>query len=340
MSTFRENHGSEEIMTIGTTAAMPSQHGRRAIVTGATGGLGYETAAALADAGAEVILAGRNPQKGQAALARIRAQQPEAQVDFELLDLASLASVAAFCARISQRCRTLDLLINNAGVMALPERQVTEDGFEMQLGVNYLGHFALTAKLLPLLRTSGQARVVQLSSIAHRRGEIDLDDLQSERHYHPWRAYRQSKLAMLMFALELQRQSQRAGWGIVSNAAHPGVARTDLFTNGPAANGRRASIWLLAALAVPFFSQSAADGALPTLYAATALTAQGGGYYGPAGWQELQGPPVAARIMPQALDVRVAAELWQRSVALTGAEWGDGISQRVLESTDINALGA
>jgi NAD(P)-dependent dehydrogenase (short-subunit alcohol dehydrogenase family) len=208
-----------------------------AVVTGATGGLGYETALALAGAGATVVLTGRNDLKGRHALDGIRARFPDARIVYETLDLASLASVADFAGRFAAGHAALDILVNNAGVMALPTRQTTADGFEMQFGTNYLGHYALTARLLPWLRRGKQPRLVNLSSMAHRSGAIDFDDLQGARAYRPWKAYSQSKLAMLIFALELQRRSDTAGWGVMSNAAHPGYARTDLMANGPGANG-------------------------------------------------------------------------------------------------------
>jgi NAD(P)-dependent dehydrogenase (short-subunit alcohol dehydrogenase family) len=294
---------------------MPSQQGKLAVVTGANSGLGYETALALAGAGAEVIVAARSADKGHQAVARIRARVPSANVRFDALDLASLASVAAFSRRLVAAEKPLDLLINNAGVMALAKRQLTVDGFEMQFGTNYLGHYALTAQLLPLLRRAPAPRVVNLSSIAHRTGRIDFDDLQGERRYKPWKAYQQSKLAMLMFALELQRRSDAHRWGLMSNAAHPGFARTQLMANGPGDN-------LLATLVMPLVSHSAAAGALPTLYAATSPDAKPSGYYGPNGIFELKGAVAPSKIMPQALDRAVASRLWDVSAKLTGVTFG------------------
>jgi NAD(P)-dependent dehydrogenase (short-subunit alcohol dehydrogenase family) len=294
---------------------MPSQQGKLAVVTGANSGLGYETALALAGAGAEVIVAARSADKGHQAVARIRARVPSANVRFDALDLASLASVAAFSRRLVAAEKPLDQLINNAGVMALAKRQITADGFEMQFGTNYLGHYALTAQLLPLLRRAPAPRVVNLSSIAHRTGRIDFDDLQGERRYKPWKAYQQSKLAMLMFALELQRRSDAHRWGLMSNAAHPGFARTQLMANGPGDN-------LLATLVMPLVSHSAAAGALPTLYAATSPDAKPSGYYGPNGIFELKGAVAPSKIMPQALDRAVASRLWDVSAKLTGVTFG------------------
>jgi NAD(P)-dependent dehydrogenase (short-subunit alcohol dehydrogenase family) len=291
-------------------AEIPSQTGRTAIVTGATGGLGYETALALAKAGAEVILTGRDDQKGQSALEKISREVIGARLSFEHLDLASLASVADFAQRMSAR-PTLDLLINNAGVMALPRRQTTADGFEMQFGTNHLGHFALTARLLPLLRRASGPRVVSVSSLAHRTGFIDFADLQGARVYAPWKAYGQSKLATLMFALELQRRSDAAGWNLISNAAHPGFSRTNLFAGGPGG-----LISLATDFAAPFFGQSASDGARPILFAATDPNAKPGAYYGPGGMGELRGAPTPALIMPQARDAVAAAKLWDISEKL------------------------
>ena len=295
---------------------IPSQLGRSAVVTGATGGLGYETALALARAGAEVVLTGRDDRKGQAAIERIGREALGANVSYQPLDLASLASIADFAQRMQSR-PSLDMLINNAGVMALPRRQTTADGFEMQFGTNYLGHFALTARLLPLLRTSAAPRVVSVSSLAHRAAFIDFNDLQGQRVYSPWKAYGQSKLAMLMFALELQRRCDAAGWNVQSNAAHPGFARTGLFASGPGG-----LISLASNFAAPFLGHSAADGARPMLFAATSPNARPGAYYGPDGLGELRGAPAQALIMPQARNAAAAARLWDVSEKLTGTPFG------------------
>jgi NAD(P)-dependent dehydrogenase (short-subunit alcohol dehydrogenase family) len=298
---------------------LPSLAGRRAVVTGASGGLGFDTAAALAAAGAEVVLAVRNAGKGELALRRLQALQPAAKVSVALVDLARLASVKAFTRRLLDHGQPLDLLINNAGVMALPQRQLSADGFELQLATNHLGHYALTAQLLPLLRRADAPRVVQLSSLAHRAGRIDFDDLQGERDYRPWRAYRQSKLAMLMFALELQRRSDAHGWGLISHAAHPGWARTELIANGPASAGGARGFNLYMALA-RWLSQSSAEGALPSLLAAVSDD-PGGAYYGPQGLGEVKGPAGHARIGRQALDRRAAVRLWEVSATLTGSSF-------------------
>jgi NAD(P)-dependent dehydrogenase (short-subunit alcohol dehydrogenase family) len=300
-----------------TTTDIPSQDGRLAIVTG-PGGLGYETALALARAGAQVILAGRSEAKGQAATDTIRSLVPRANVIFEPLDLASLASVADFATRVAGRAAAVDLLVNNAGVMAPPARRVTADGFELQLGTNHLGHFALTARLLPLLRQAPHPRVVNVSSIAHRQGTIDLTDLQAERRYSAWGRYGQSKLANLLFTFELQRRSDAGGWGIMSNAAHPGFARTELIPNGP---GTTSLLSRISMVLFPIMSQSAADGALPSLFAATSPEATGGGYYGPDGLYELKGQVRPAYVARKAKNIALAGALWDASEQLTRVRW-------------------
>lgn len=299
---------------------IPPQRGRLAVVTG-TGGLGFEDALALAQAGATVVLAGRNPGKGEAAIASIQAAVPGAAIRFAPLDLASLASVAAFSARLRGETDSLDLLINNAGVMMPPRRQETADGFELQFGTNHLGHFALTALLLPLLRRGHDPRVVTLSSIAARGGRIDFDDLNAQTRYRPMQSYSQSKLACLMFALEMQRRSTAGGWGVASLGAHPGIARTDLLHNAP---GRWSGAGLSRSL-LWFLFQPVAQGALPTLFAATSRDATPGAYYGPDGLAEVRGYPAPARIPPQALDADAAARLWHRSEELTGQRFGEGV---------------
>lgn len=301
-----------------TTGDIPSHSGRLAVVTGATGGLGYETALALAGAGAEVVLAGRNETKAAHALARIHAVHPHATVRFERLDLASLDSVADFAERLLAEDRGIGLLVNNAGVMALPERQVTVDGFERQFATNYLGHFALTARLLPLLRRVPGARMVTVSSLAASIDSIDLTDLQSEHAYAPFQTYGMTKLAMLMLALEFQRRSEAAGWGVDGMAAHPGYARTDIIGNGPASRGLIAVLWRIMKPYLLPLSPAAAQAVLPILFAATSLDARGGGFYGPSGWHEFRGSPGVARIPDRALDIAVAARLWEDSERLAG----------------------
>jgi NAD(P)-dependent dehydrogenase (short-subunit alcohol dehydrogenase family) len=299
---------------------LPPQTGRRAVVTGATGGLGFEIAKALAGAGADVVVAGRNPEKGERALARIRETHRDAAVSFKLLDLADLASVKYFADSTLAGQPALDLLVNNAGVMAVPRRRETRDGFELQFGTNYLGHFALTGWLLPALRRGTGARVVNVASLAHLRGRISFKDPQARRRYQPWAAYSQSKLAMLMFAMELQRRSAARRWGVTGVAAHPGWAMTDIFTNGPRLDGGTGWKERIAMALFPFFGQSAEAGAQPILHAATARKVQAGGYYGPSGFYELKGAPKAAQVAPQARNVDAAARLWALSVDATGVD--------------------
>lgn len=296
-----------------TVSDIPSQGGRSAVVTG-TGGLGYEDARALAKAGCDVIIAGRNAAKGAAAVAKIRAELPFAIIRFEQLDLASLASIKDFSKRLRSQRDTLDLLINNAGVMVPPKRQETQDGFELQLGTNYLGHFALTAGLLPLLMKGKNPRVVTLSSIAARDGVINFNDLNAQKNYRPMPVYSQSKLACLMFAFALQRRSDANGWGITSIAAHPGISRTDLLHNAP---GRLSVVGIIRSL-LWFMFQPVAQGALPTLFAATSPDAKAGGYYGPNRLMEMRGFPTEAKIPQQALDAEASARLWEISQQLTG----------------------
>jgi NAD(P)-dependent dehydrogenase (short-subunit alcohol dehydrogenase family) len=297
----------------------PSLDGRIAIVTGGAGGLGFATAMGLARCGATTILAGRSQNKGERALSHIQGSIPSAKVRFEMLDLASLASVARFAtAMTTANGGAVDILVNNAGVMSPPGRLLTEDGFERQIGVNYLGHFALTTRLGDALcRASGGGRVVSVASLAHRRAALDLDDLQSERSYSPMRAYGRSKLAMLMFAIELQRRAERNGWNLRSVAAHPGWARTDIIGNGIGGGNPGLKAWVITQV-FGLVAQSADDGALPLLYAATAPQAQGGAYYGPTGWGETRGAPGPSRISSQAADPVGANRLWEMSEKLTG----------------------
>lgn len=302
-----------------TTADLLPQAGRFFLITGATGGLGLETARALAGAGGEVLLTGRSAEKGARALAAIRSAYPQAKVDFALCDVASLAAVNGFADALLAEGRAVDVLINNAGVMAVPELQRTVDGFEMQFGTNVVGHALLTARLLPLLRTAPAPRVVQLASLAHVQGRIAIDDLNAEREYHPWTRYQQSKLAMLMLALELQRRSDAGGWGITSVAAHPGLASTDLFRRGAATN----MVERIKARIIDLACQSAAAGAWPILMAATVTDVVPGGYYGPTGFMEAWGKAGPARIAGRAKDAAMAARLWDALAEMSGAVWPD-----------------
>lgn len=300
-----------------TTVNIPQRNNGLAIITGSTEGIGYEDALALSSVGWKVVMMGRNTQKGAESIARIQQINPKANVSFEKIDLADLSSIKSFASRMILKRQAIDLLINNAGVMTPPKRLETADGFELQFGTNHIGHFALTAQLLPLLRQSPYARVITLSSVANREGSINFDDLQSKSSYVPGKAYSQSKLANLMFALELQRQSDKHGWGITSVAAHPGVSRTNLLITG-------AGRWSVAGMArtfLPFLFQPSAQGALPTLYAATSPEAKGGGYYGPNKLMETRGFPAVAKIPAQAEDVDVSIRLWEISKELAKVEF-------------------
>src|SRR5262245_17079265 len=309
-------------MTKWTVENILSQAGKLAVVTGANSGIGWHTALELARARSEVILTARTEVKGRDAVARIRRELPAARVRFELLSLASLRSVRIFAARVNSEPK-LDLLINNAGVMSVPTRQVTEDGFELQFGTNFLGPFALTGLLMPALQRSATPRVTTVSSGAANMGtkRINFNDLQWERSYGPWKAYCQSKLADLMFTLELARRCEGTGFKLLSNAAHPGYARTNLQTSGPGSS--RNPIRNIVEKTMEFMmSQDAAHGALTTLRAATAMDAVPGSYYGPS-FLELKGDPVPVAIPRPASDKDAASRLWDISEKLTGVQWLD-----------------
>jgi len=295
-------------------ADIPDQSGRIALVTGANSGLGLETARALAQHGATVLLACRQRSRGEAARQQLL---PLARAGLEVidLDLADLASVAAAASQVHREFGRLDLLINNAGVMA-PPRRLSRDGYELQFAVNHLGHFALTAALLPLLEQQVGSRIVSVSSGAHYFGRIAFDDLQGERRYDPWSAYGQSKLANVMMALELQERLAAAGSTTLSIAAHPGLARTNLQPSSVAAKGSRLE-GLAYRLMDPLF-QSAAMGALPQLHGAVAAEARGGTLYGPGGLANLRGWPVACPIAAAARDGNQRRRLWQVSEELVG----------------------
>lgn len=293
----------------------PEQTGRIAVVTGANIGLGYETALALAGKGCAVVLACRNTAKAQAAQAAILATHPRARVTCMALDLASLKSVRAFAAAYTKRHATLDLLINNAGIM-MPPHALSEDGFESQLAANFLGHFALTGLLLPVINQTPNARIVSLSSLAHRWSGIRFDDLHGIRRYDKRLAYGQSKLACLMFAYELQRRLDRAGHPTLSVAAHPGVSATNLFQHLPAV------VRVFTPLTELVF-QSARGGALPTLYAALGDDIHGGDYCGPQSMGEMRGAPGKVGSSRRSRDEAVAARLWSVAEELTGVRYLD-----------------
>jgi len=306
-------------MPAGWAAAdMPDLHGRTALVTGANSGIGFHAALELARHGAVVLLACRDAGRGESARRAIRQQAPAAAVDLAALDLADLDSVACLAGQVLGHAGGLDLLVNNAGVMAVPGRQVTAQGFELQFGTNHLGHFALTVRLLPALLARPGSRVVTVSSLVHRLGSIRLDDLQCEHGYGRWRAYSQSKLANALFTLELDRRLRAAGASTISVGAHPGYSNTRLLYSGPQLGGGGGIFARVMGLAAPFTGQPAARGALPVLLAATDPRAAGGDYYGPCGPAESRGAPRKVRYSRTARDEQLAGRLWRASEALTG----------------------
>ena len=303
-----------------TAAAIPSLAGLRAVVTGANSGLGYETALALAAHGAQVTMAVRDTAKGDAAAQQIRAQAPQASIEVRRLDLADLASIDEFAWLWRESHPDgLDMLINNAGIMAIPRRE-TADGFEMQLGTNHLGHFALTGRLLDAIRPEG--RIVTVSSQAHRMGRMDFDDLMGERKYGAWRAYGQSKLANLLFMRGLAECLERAGSTIASIGAHPGFASTHLQAVAPEMKGRGWQVKIMDGVN-KVMAQSAAMGALPTLYAATFPAIRSGDYVGPDGFGEQRGHPKLVGMNASARDDEAANRLWTVSEELTGVRYLD-----------------
>jgi NAD(P)-dependent dehydrogenase (short-subunit alcohol dehydrogenase family) len=287
---------------------IPDLSGKTAVVTGANSGLGYETAVALAGHGAHVVMACRDEGRGTEALQRVRAEAQGASAELSLLDLADLASVRKFAEAYAGERGQLDILVNNAGVMALDERRQTADGFEMQLGTNHLGHFALTGRLLPQLQAGGGGRVVNVTSFGHKVGRMDFDDLQWERSYRKWLAYGRSKLANLLFTFEFDRRARAAGSGVIAAVAHPGYANTNLQSGTSFAWSN-------------FMAQSAADGALPQLYGATAPDVQSGEFFGPSGFLEQRGAPKRVKAAKKAYDAESARRLWEVSEELTGVTY-------------------
>ena len=300
-----------------TADQIPDQTGRTAVVTGANSGLGLITARELARAGARVVITARDPRKAESAREAIAGQVGNAELEPRVLDLADLGSVRAFAGEVESRHERLDLLVNNAGVMMTP-RQTTADGFELQLGTNHLGHFALSGLLLAALERGRDARVVTVTSIEHRPGRIDFDDLQHKHDYSPRGAYQCSKFANAVFGLELDRRLRAAGLPVKSVLAHPGYSATNLQLSGP--TGPMKSLLRVTNKLV---AQSVERGALPQLYAACAPDVEGGAFYGPDGFNEMRGHPKRVRPVGRAEDPELGRRLWQVSEELTGVRYLD-----------------
>lgn len=298
-----------------TARDMPGQAGRTAVVTGANSGLGFLTSLELARRGAHVVMAVRDMDKGRRARHDIEATRPAGSVELRALDLSDLRQVAAFAAELLEDSRRIDLLVNNAGIM-MPPRRLTAQGHELQFGVNHLAHFALTGLLLPRLLESADGRVVTVSSDLHRRGRIRFDDLSGSRRYRPLAFYAQSKLANVLFGLELDRRLRAAGMPVRSMLAHPGYAATNLQASGP-----RGLMVPFLRLGNRFLAQPAWMGVLPQLYAATDRRVQGGQFIGPDGRKGLRGYPTIVRPVEAAHDRELAARLWRLSEQLTGVEY-------------------
>ena len=298
-----------------TTDQIADQAGRTFIVTGASSGLGFETTRQLAAHGGRVVLAARSEAKGRDAVARLKAAQPGAAIEFRTLDLADLDSVRAFAAAILGDGITVDVLINNAGVM-YPPRGLTPQGFESQFATNHLGHFALAGLLFDVIRRSQDARVVTVSSSEHKGGSIHFDDLTGERSYSPRAFYQQSKFANVLFGLELDRRVRAAGIGVRSVLAHPGYSATNLQSSGPTGLSKQ-----LMKVSNRLIAQSAEMGALPELYAAVDPGARGGRFYGPGGFAEMRGYPAEVQPATAARDEETARRLWDISQQLTGVTW-------------------
>lgn len=306
-------------MTAWTASDIPDQTGRTAIVTGANSGLGLVSATELARHGADVVLAVRNTKAGEEAAAGIRTAVPGSHIVVRRLDLASLDSVREFAARTTAEMERVDLLVNNAGLVILGPRQTTVDGFELHLGTNHLGHFALTGLLLPLLERGRASRVVSLSSLSHKPAHLNFDDLMFERSWDASAAYGSSKLATTVFGLELDRRLRAAGSPVVRAIAHPGVSRSNLTAR--AWQDRGVAGKLIASLYTAMNTQPTEQGALPQLYAATAHGVQGGQFFGPAGRAEQRGDVTEVQATTEARDPGVGTRLWDLSTALTGVSY-------------------
>lgn len=291
-------------------------NGKTAVVTGANCGIGLNTTLKLAEQGYGVTLACRDAGRAAGAMRLIMSRIPEAQIEFSLLDLSSLSSVQKFAERFLAANSKLDLLVNNAAVMAIPGRSLSEDGFEMQFATNHLGHFALTARLMPALINSAQARVVTVSSIAHKYGKLDFSDLHGESRYEGWSAYGTTKLANLLFAYEFARRAKECNLSLLSLAAHPGVSRTNILLSGPRMGAKVLRTYLSDVFAA-FFAQSDSQGALPVIHACLDQNVRSGDYFGPDGFMEIRGKPVLVQSSQQSRDQALAETLWAKSEELT-----------------------
>ena len=316
--------------------ALPDLTGKRVVLTGGSDGIGLVIARRLAAAGADLVLPVRNSGKGEAAVAEIRARVPRTSITLHALDLSSLDSVAAFAGELVTEGRPIAVLVNNAGVMTPPERRTTVDGHEFQLGTNHLGHFALVAHLMPLLR-AGRARVTSQASVAANRNAIHWDDLNWQRSYHPMRAYSSSKIAVGLFALELDRRSKRHGWGVTSNLSHPGIAPTNLLAAQPGI-GRAAesrAIRVIRRLSAMGIAGTPETAALPALFAAASPDAAGGRFYGPGRFRHMSGGPTEQGLYRRLQSAEDAQRLWHLSEQLTGVSFpagaGAGIGEPALD---------
>ncbi len=307
-----------------TEQEIPDLAGKRALVTGAASGIGYEAARGLALHGAEVFLADRNEQGGAEAIRKIHALRADARVQFLSLDLSRQKAVREFAATLLAEGQPLDILINNAGIQPISERRTSPDGFELTFGIGHLGHFTLTAELFPLLLKSSAPRVVTVSSLVHRLGTFDWNDLQMEKNYFAQRPYNQTKLANLLFARELQRRATAKGLPLLSLAVHPGVSRTNIGNSRKALGEYHLLDHLISGVlgvVMKVFGQSAEGGGWPTLYAATMPDVSPGGFYGPDGLGETRGAPAPAKIHRAGLDDIAAQKLWEVTETLTGARF-------------------
>jgi len=299
-----------------TASNMPDLAGKTALVTGANSGLGYYTCLELARKGAHVILAARNKEKGHAAVEKIRSELPNASLQFMKLDLANIETIKYFAGSLKEEYDKLDILVNNAGVMAIPLLR-TAQGFEMQFGTNHLGHFALTALLFSFMESTPGSRIVTVSSLMHKIGKINFDDLNWEKSYSKWPAYGQSKLANLLFTLELDRRIKESGKQVKAMTSHPGYASTNLQTRGGEMEGSKMNV-LMNKLMNKLMAQPAWKGALPSLYAATCEKAGSGKFYGPSGLGAVRGYPREEKINPKFTDPEIAKRLWEESEKMVG----------------------